>query len=187
LTVMNLTGFTSKTKVESRTELNREVLLRNRILFAKIRDKEFSRGTGLVVDILDRYGNGTENELDPFMKDLNELVAVFERARYCARMSVGGNNIDPPEDITYQERAFVDHIETMYSFARSIRRMLRHEIHVRDFLNAQKNLDENMFDYVRTMKQTEANMVLGSLRTMLERIKLYKEFFDNAEENRKNG
>lgn len=171
----------------SRTQLNREILLRNRILFAKIRDKEFARGAGLVVDTLDRHDNGAENDLDPFMEDLNELVAVFERARYCARMSVGGNNINPPEDITYQERAFVDHIETMYSFARSIRRMLRHEIHVRDFLNAQENLDENMFNYVRTMKQTEANMVLGSLRTMLERIELYKEFFGNAEVNTKKG
>lgn len=146
----------------------------------KIRDAEFNRGADLLVDVLERYGNGAENDLDRFMGDLDDLVSVFERARYCARMSVGGNNIDPPKDITYQERAFADHVETMYSFARSIRRMLRHEIHVCDFLNAQNDLDANMSDYVRTIKQTEANMVLGSLRTMSERIDLYKKFFGDT-------
>lgn len=169
-----------KATTAPKTDLNREVLLRNRMLFAKIRDDEFDRGAGLLVDVLESYGNGAENDLDRFMGDLDDLVSVFERARYCARMSVGGNNIDPPEDITYQERAFVDHVETMYSFARSIRRMLRHEIHVRDFLNAQTDLDANMSDYVRTIKQTEANMVLGSLRTMSERIDLYKKFFGDT-------
>lgn len=177
---MKLTGTTSKATTAPKTDLNREVLLRNRMLFAKIRDEEFNRGAGLLVDVLERYGNSAENDLDRFMGDLDDLVSVFERARYCARMSAGGNNIDPPEDIGYQERAFVDHVETMYSFARSIRRMLRHEIHVRDFLNAQTDLDANMSDYVRTIKQTEANMVLGSLRTMSERIDLYNKFFGDT-------
>jgi hypothetical protein len=177
---MKLTGTTSKATMAPKTDLNREVLLRNRMLFAKIRDDEFNRGAGLLADVLERYGNDAENDLDRFMGDLDDLVSVFERARYCARMSVGGSNIGPPEDITYQERAFVDHVETMYSFARSIRRMLRHEIHVRDFLNAQTDLDANMSDYVRTIKQTEANMVLGSLRTMSERIDLYNKFFGDT-------
>jgi hypothetical protein len=177
---MKLTHTTSRETTAPKTDLNREVLLRNRMLFAKIRDDEFNRAIGLLVDVLERYDNGAENDLDRFMGDLDDLVSVLERSRYCARMSVGGNNIDPPEDITYQERAFVDHVETMYSFARSIRRMLRHEIHVRDFLNAQTDLDANMSEYVRTIKQTEANMVLGSLRTMYERIDLYKKFFGDT-------
>ncbi|UCE28230.1 MAG: hypothetical protein JSW52_05655 [Candidatus Coatesbacteria bacterium] len=164
----------------AKTDLNQEVLLRNRMLFAKIRDNEFNRGAGLLVKILARYENGAENDLDRFMKELDDMVSVFERARYCARMSVGGNNVNPPDDITYQERAFVDHVETMYSFARSIRRMLRHEIHVRDFLDAQTDLDANMSDYARTIQRTEANMVLGSLRTMSERIDLYKGFFGDT-------
>lgn len=177
---MELASKISEFKIEPRADLNEEILLRNRILFAKIRNEEFERGANLVVNILKKYDNTTENDLDRFMNELDELVSVFERARYCARMSVGGNNIAPPKEISYQERAFVDHIETMYSFARSIRRMLRHEIHVRDFLTAQKDLDENMADYVRTIKRTEANMVLGSLRSMLERIELYKSFFNNG-------
>jgi hypothetical protein len=184
---MKLTSTASGVKIEPKKELNKEILLRNRTLFAKIRDKEFGSGASLVVDILEKYDNGGENDLDLFMDELDKLVSVFERARYCARMSVGGNNIAPPEDISYQERAFVDHIETMYSFARSIRRMLRHEIHVRDFLNAQKDLDENMADYVQTIKHTEANMVIGSLRSMLERIDLYSGFFGNDRLNAKNG
>jgi hypothetical protein len=177
---MELTDKRSEFKIEPRNALNEEILLRNRILFAKIRNEEFERGANLVVDILGKYDSATENDLDRFMGELDELVSVFERARYCARMSVGGNNIAPPDEVSYQERAFVDHIETMYSFARSIRRMLRHEMHVRDFLNAQKDLDENMADYVQTIKQTEANMVLGSLRSMLDRIELYKRFFNNG-------
>ena len=107
---MKSTGTTLKATTAPKTDLNREVLLRNRMLFAKIRDDEFDRGAGLLVDVLESYGNGAENDLDRFMGDLDDLVSVFERARYCARMSVGGNNIDPPVDITYQERAFVDHV-----------------------------------------------------------------------------
>ena len=85
--------------------INSEILLRNRQVFVKARDRAFGEAGRLVDEILALYGeNGNESFEAEHLKDIMaRLVDRLYHARYYARLSAGGNNVDPPAEIDHED------------------------------------------------------------------------------------
>ncbi|RLC41055.1 MAG: hypothetical protein DRH51_04070 [Candidatus Coatesbacteria bacterium] len=166
-----------KTKTERRPKPGEKIIFKNRDLYVKYRNKAFSKAIGIKDDIIRRIKSNSGNDIQELYQLLDKLVSVLEDARYCARLSIGGNNIDPPETITVSERAFVDLIETMYSYARSTRRMARHELTLLEFSKSSKKLANNIYNYVKEANESEHNLILKNLQNITDRIELYRKYF----------
>jgi len=151
-------------------------ILRNRELFIRERDADFEHALKLldrIVRLFTKEFNENESRL---FDDIDMLVSTLENARYYARLSIGGDNISPPANISIEERAFVDLVETMYSYSRSIRRMYRHELTLNEYAINNEDLDDRILLYLLEIKKTDSNLILNNLKNMQKRIKTYYEF-----------
>jgi len=160
--------------------INTEILLRNRHVFVKARDRAFGEAGILVDDILALYGdNGMESFEAGRLKDMMaRLVDRLYHARYYARLSAGGNNTDPPPEIDYAEQAYIDHIETMYSYSRSINRFVRHETLIDSFVGEHPEVSEDLKSYLAEIRKSDANLVCTHLRSLRERMRAYRRFMN---------
>lgn len=160
--------------------INTEILLRNRHVFQKARDRAFEEAALLVDDILALYGdNGTEPfEAGRLQNMMARLVDSLYHARYYARLSAGGNNANPPPEIDYTEQAYIDHVETMYSYSRSINRFVRHETLIDSFVGEHPEVSENLKAYLGEIRKSDANLVYTNLRSLRERMRAYRRFMN---------
>jgi hypothetical protein len=160
--------------------INAEILLRNRQVFVKGRDDAFREAGRLVDEILELYGeNGTEYFDPGQLEDLMvRLVDRLYHARYYARLSAGGNNASPPAEIDHAEQAHIDHIEAMYSYARSIYRCARHEMLIDSFVRDHPEVSENFKTYLAEIRKSDANLIYINLCSLRKRMRTYHRFMD---------
>ncbi len=155
--------------------INAEILLRNRGICVKARDEAFARAGGLVDEILARYGDDGAVLMDP--EELRNLMAslvdLLFHARYFARLSAGGNNTDPPPEIDYLEQAYIDHVETAYSYSRSINRFVRHELLIDSFVREHPDVSDDFKAYLEEIRRSDANLIYLNLRNLRERIRVF--------------
>jgi hypothetical protein len=174
----DLSQLAKSQKYEKRRQKaeNESKILRNRELFIQERDADFEHALKLLDRIVRLFTEEFNENESRLFEDIDMLVSTLENARYYARLSIGGDNISPPESISIEERAFVDLIETMYSYSRSIRRMYRHEITLNEFAKNNEDLDDRILLYLLEIKKTDSNLILNNLKNMQKRIKTYREF-----------
>jgi hypothetical protein len=160
--------------------INTEILLRNRDVFVRARDGAFDEAARLVDDVLALYDQNGDEPLEPerLKTMIADLVDRLYHARYYARLSVGGNNVDPPPNIDYTEQAYIDHVETVYSYARSINRFVRHEMLIGSFVREHPDFGEKLRAYLAEIRKSDANLIYMNLRTLRERIRVYGQFTD---------
>lgn len=160
--------------------INTEILLRNRRLFIASRNEMFTRARLLVDRILVLFPKETLGAADgrELERHISELVRTLFEARYYARMSIGGNNAAPPVEIDNLERAFVDHIETMYSYARSISRFLRHELLIESFIQEHPDVSEEFRGYLAEIRKSDFNLLHVNLQGMRNRLNVYDRFMN---------
>lgn len=160
--------------------INEEILLRNRRVFTRARDAEFKEATRLLDDILMEVA--ANNNRDPstpppqLKEKMAELVDRLYYARYYARLSVGGDPNNVPAEIDDHERAFIDHVETMYSYSRSINRLLRHEFLIESFVAENKDVSTSLSAYLKEIRKSDVNLIYANLNSMRERMKLFKRY-----------
>jgi hypothetical protein len=161
--------------------INTEILLRNRRVFVQTREAYFEAATRSVDRILAFFPTDANypeaNRLDGLLR---ELVNNLYHARYYARLSIGGNNVAPPEEINNTERAFVDHVETMYSYARSINRFLRHELLIESFAREHPDVAENLRRYLAEIRKSDFNLIHVNLHHMRKRLTVYNRFMNHV-------
>jgi hypothetical protein len=160
--------------------INKEILLRNRQVFVKARDRAFEEAGLLVDDILALCGdNGAGDFGTARLQDMMaRLVDRFYHARYYARLSAGGNNVNPPPEIDYTEQAYIDHVETMYSYSRSINRFVRHETLIDSFVREHPEVSENLKSYLAEIRKSDANLIHINLRSLRDRMRAYRRFMN---------
>ncbi len=155
--------------------INVEILLRNRRVYAKARDEAFTQAGRLLDAILMRYGDDGAVLMDPeeLRNFMAPLVDLLFHARYFARLTAGGANVRPPAEIDYLERAYVDHVETTYSYSRSINRFVRHELLIDSFVREHPDVSENFKAYLDEIRRSDANLVYLNLCHLKERIQVF--------------
>ncbi len=160
---------------------NTEVLLRNRRLFARARDVAFADAGQLIDEILARYGENGAELIDPGR--LKELIAALVdrlfHARYFARLSAGGNNLNPPPEIDQVEQAYIDHVETTYSYSRSINRFVSHEQLIDSFVREHPDVSEDFKAYLWEIRKSDANLMYANLRSLRERMRVFAHFMNH--------
>jgi hypothetical protein len=160
---------------------NNEVLLRNRRVFANARDAAFGDAGKLIDEILAHYGENGVELVDPdrLKKLIAALVDRLFHARYFARLSVGGNNVDLPPEIDHVEQAYIDHVETTYSYSRSINRFVRHELLIDSFTREHPDVSEDLKAYLREIRKSDANLIYANLRSLRERMRVFVHFMNH--------
>ena len=161
--------------------INTEILLRNRRVFANARDDAFAQAGRLIDQILARYGeNGDELMETAELKELmTSLVDRLYHARYFARLSAGGNNLAPPPDIDHVEQAYVDHVETTYSYSRSINRFVRHEMLIDSFVREHPDVSEDFKTYLGEIRKSDAHLTYMNLRSLRERMRVFARYMNH--------
>ncbi len=162
--------------------INREVLLRNRGVFMKARDDAFAAAEKVVDEILS--GRKTQRAVAASPQDLQDtmarLVDRLYHARYFARLSAGGNTYEPPPEVDYRERAYVDHVEAMYSYSRSINRLLRHETLIDSFAREHPDVSAELRGYLNEIRKSDVNLIYANLRSMKERMNRFRRFMTRS-------
>jgi hypothetical protein len=155
--------------------INAEILLRNRRVCAKARDEAFAEATRLVDTIIARCrGDGAVSINPEELRNLmTSLVDFLFHARYFARLSVGGTNVNPPTEIDYLEQAYIDHVETAYSYSRSINRFARHESLIDSFVREHPDVSADFKAYLEEIRRSDANLIYLNLRHLRERIRVF--------------
>lgn len=153
-------------------------ILRNKSVFRNLRDKSFSEAELLLDDIvsnLERYINA-DPLMDKISRCLEIVVDLLEDARYYARLSVGGDNVNPPRCVSDEERVYVDLIEMTYSYARSIRRIIRHESAILNQIAMRNNITPHIVDYLLEIRKEDDDLIAKNLQNLHKRLKLYRSF-----------
>ena len=163
-----------KTKDSGHEESSK--ILRNRELFILERDAHFEHACKLLDRIVAIFPKEVSENEGKLYKEIEMLVLTLENARFYARLSLGGSNVSLPPDISVEERAYVDLVETMYSYSRSIRRMFRHEVTLSEFAHSNEELDDRLLLYIKEIRKTDSSLILNNLRNMQNRIKTYHKF-----------
>lgn len=160
---------------------NTEILLRNRRVFAHARDVAFGDAGKLVDEILARCGENGVELIDPvrLKKLIAALVDRLFYARYYARLSVGGNNSELPPEIDTVEQAYIDHVETTYSYSRSINRFVRHELLIDSFVREHPDVSEDFKAYLWEIRKSDANLMYANLRSLRERMRVFAHFMNH--------
>jgi hypothetical protein len=155
--------------------INAEIILRNRRVCAKARDEAFADAARLVDGMLARCRDGGPVLLNPeeLRNRMALLVDLLFHARYFARLSAGGTNESPPAEIDYLEQAYIDHVETAYSYSRSINRFARHESLIYSFVREHPNVSEDFKAYLEEIRRSDANLIYLNLRHLRERIRVF--------------
>ena len=158
--------------------INAEILLRNRDVFVKARDGAFDEAARLVDDVLALYGENGDEPLEPerLKTMMADLVNRLYHARYYARLSAGGNNVNPPPEIDHTEQAYIDHVETIYSYSRAISRFVRHELLIDSFVREHPDVAEDLRAYLAEIRKSDANLIYTNLRSLRERMRVYGRF-----------
>jgi hypothetical protein len=150
-------------------------------VFATARDAAFANAGTLIDEILARYGeNGTELMQTAELKKL--MVSLVERlyhARYYARLSAGGNNLEPPPEIDHVEQTYIDHIETTYSYSRSINRFVRHELLIDSFVREHPDVSEDFKVYLGEIRKSDAHLTYLNLRSLRERMRVFARYMNH--------
>jgi len=154
-----------------------KVIFNNRDLYVRNRDRIFKTAMESIDGLIRKIEKNLNNDIRELYSGLDRLVTILEDARYFARLSIGGNNLNPPETISLSERAFVDLIETMYSYSRSTRRIARHELTLLEFSESSKKLANNIKDYIQKTRKQEHNLIFKDLLNMKDRIDVYRKHF----------
>lgn len=150
---------------------NTEILLRNRRVFARARDEAFAAAARLLDDVIAQSeAEGPSAKLKDVMA---ALVDKLFHARYYARLSAGGNNLVPPPEVEDWERAYIDHVETMYSYSRSINRLLKHEVLMEDFAEDHPDVAADLATYLREIRKSDVNLIHENLHSMRERMVIF--------------
>jgi len=172
-------------KVPSTRSINEDILLRNRSLFRRYRDDCFKNAVTIIYEVLNRFDNKPieKGDFGELSEKIFKVVSELEDARFFGRMSVGGNNIAPPESIDSKERAWVDQIETTYSFARSIRRFLRHDLQLIDYNEGYEDINGDMAQYIDVIHQGDIDFILNNLNNTVERIEVFAGIFNSNADN----
>ncbi|MGQ9705610.1 MAG: hypothetical protein ACUVWP_01225 [bacterium] len=168
-----------KTILEGPLKPGEKVIFNNRNLYIRYRNQTFKKALEIIEKLIKKIQSNLNNDIRELYSDLDRLVSVLEDARYFARLSIGGNNMNPPETISLDERAFVDLIETMYSYSRSTRRIARHELTLLEFSETSKKLARNIKEYIQKTREQEHNLIFKDLLNMKDRIDVYKKHFPN--------
>jgi hypothetical protein len=161
---------------------NADVLLRNRRLLVKARDAAFGQAARLIDDVVALYGeNGVEIAQPGRLAGLMaEIVDRLYHARYFARLSVGGDGAEPVSEADVRERAYIDHVETMYSYSRSINRFLRHEHLIDSFVGEHPDVPGDIRSYLAEIRKSDVNLIYHNLLSMRNRLKLFEKFMNLA-------
>jgi len=159
-----------------------KVIFNNRNLYVRYRNRIFKNALEIMERLIKKIEKNFNNDIRELYSELDRLVSVLEDSRYFARLSIGGNNISPPDSISLDERAFVDLIETMYSYARSTRRIARHELTLLEFSESSKKLASNIKEYVSKTREQEHNLIFKDLLNMKDRIEVYRRHFPDEGE-----
>ncbi len=157
---------------------NTDVLLRNRRVFANARDAAFANAGNLIDEILARCGENGADLIDPYeLKNLMaSLVDRLYHARYFARLSAGGNNLRPPPEIDYVEQAYIDHVETTYSYSRSVNRFVRHGLLIDSFVREHPDVSEDFKTYLTEIRKSDRNLIYVNLRSLRERMRVFADY-----------
>jgi hypothetical protein len=160
---------------------NTEILLRNRRVFANARDAAFADAGKLIDEILACYGGNGGESIAPgrLKKLLSSLVDRLFHARYFARLSAGGNSTAPPPEIDHVEQAYIDHVETTYSYSRSINRFLRHELLIDSFVREHPDVSEDFKAYLVEIRTSDANLIYLNLRSLRERMRVFARYMNH--------
>lgn len=161
--------------------INTDVLLRNRRVFARARDVNFGAAGRLVDEILAYFGENGAELIEP-ERVKNMVASLVDRlyhARYFARLSAGGNNAAPAPEIDHAEHAYIDHVETMYSYARSINRFVRHELLIDSFVREHPDVSYELKAYLGAIRKSDANLIFNNLRSLRERMNVYGHFMNH--------
>ncbi len=161
--------------------INTDVLLRNRRVFARARDVNFGAAGRLVDEILAYFGENGAELIEP-ERVKNMVASLVDRlyhARYFARLSAGGNNAAPAPEIDHAEHAYIDHVETMYSYARSINRFVRHELLIDSFVREHPDVSYELKAYLEAIRKSDANLIFNNLRSLRERMNVYGHFMNH--------
>jgi len=160
--------------------INADILLRNRPVFVAARDAAFHDATRLLDEILAEVGasnNAAPASPSPRLKKMMAaLVDELYYARYYARLSVGGDTANVPDVIDNYERAYIDHVETMYSYSRSINRLLRHEFLIESFVAEHPAVTDDFKAYLNEIRKSDVNLIYANLNSMRDRMKLFHRF-----------
>jgi hypothetical protein len=150
-------------------------------VFANARDDAFGQAGRLIDQILARYGeNGHELMETAELKTLiSSLVDRLYHARYFARLSAGGNNTAPPPEIDHVEQAYVDHVETTYSYSRSINRFVRHELLIDSFVREHPDVSDDFKTYLADIRKSDAHLTYLNLRSLRERMRVFARYMNH--------
>lgn len=156
--------------------MDENAVLKNQELFRRLRNKAFIAAE----ELIDRTVANFERlkSADPLMEKLTaqmeEIVNTLEDARYFARLSVGGDNTNPPSQINDEERIFVDLVEMCYSYARSIRRITRHESVILNHIALRDNINPLIIDYLLEIRKADEDLIAKNMTNLQQRLKLYR-------------
>jgi hypothetical protein len=144
----------------------------------------FGEAGALVDEILALHGENGGAFLDAkqLKTMMGRLVDLLYHARYYARLSAGGNNVDPPPEIGHEEQAYIDHVETMYSYSRSINRFVRHEMLIDSFVGRHPEVSDSFRAYLSEIRKSDANLIYVNLRSLRDRMRVYARFMNDRSE-----
>jgi hypothetical protein len=156
--------------------LDENAVLKNQELFKRLRNKAFTTAEELIDNMVENFER--LKSADPLMEkltsQLEEIVCTLEDARYFARLSVGGDNTNPPPQINDEERIFVDLVEMCYSYARSIRRITRHESVILNHIALRDNINPLIVDYLLEIRKADEDLIAKNMTNLQQRLKLYR-------------
>jgi hypothetical protein len=157
---------------------NEEMLLRNRKSYLRDRDDSMTKVEKILKGLIDNFLTfSTQPErFDQIGDQVIGLMKELEHTRFFARRAVGGNPAYAPPRITVEERAYVDHIETIYSNSRTIERFYRHHRRLRQLVGSVANGDSSMEDFMVRAEASDREMIYHHLLNMRFRIESARDF-----------
>jgi hypothetical protein len=151
---------------------NVELILRNRKSYLRDRYAAMVRAEKILKWLIDNFltFSAQPERFDEIGARITNLMKELEQARFFARRAVGGNPEYAPPQISVQERAYVDHIETLYSNSRTIERFYRHHRRLRQLVGSVADGDSTMEDFMVRAEASDREMIYHHLLNMRFRI-----------------
>lgn len=155
---------------------SRPIQFQNRNVFQRDRDKYLELALTKVNYLLENFevDHAKEDGPEELLHMVDDLVNDLREARYYGFRGLGGDPTNPPDFVSVEEIAAVDHIVVMYYTAVSILRFLKHECLVRKF---KPNLSKDtMLRYSQEVEEKDRTVIRLYLKTMQERMNLYNTY-----------
>ena len=156
--------------------MDENAVLKNQNLFRRLRNKAFTAAEELIDNMVENFERlkNADPLLEKLTAQMEGIVNTLEDARYFARLSVGGDNTNPPPQINDEERIFVDLVEMCYSYARSIRRITRHETVILNHIALRDNINPLIVDYLLEIRKADEDLIAKNMTNLQQRLKLYR-------------